>query len=85
MRIALRFGQMAVLVVLSSVALAPQPARAAVNDCGASQTECEDCCNDAFLCCVETGGTPTGECDWQPGNPNYCNEPGCFGGGTCPI
>jgi len=83
MRSIVRIVQILILGSLVSFAFEPT-AKAAVNGCASSQSACENCCNDAFVCCVESGGTPITDCDWEPGpGQSSCSVPECFGGELC--
>jgi hypothetical protein len=64
----------------SSVALTPGvvASSSVLDGCSDSQPECEDCCEHAECCCLQSGGQVAGStCSYQD---DACTLPGCQGG-----
>ena len=71
-KLLIRGLEIVILGVLAFFTLGEVPTQA--ENCAESQSACEECCNDAFQCCVTCGGTATSDCEYDP---PACWSPGC--------
>jgi hypothetical protein len=63
----LQFGKLAILMVLTEVAMSAMPLSGWPYYCADDEQHCTECCDLWAACCESLGGTADKEaCDWAP-------------------